>query len=573
MIIVKETNNFDDFSEFDSFEFDDNDAFVIFDINEKDYSWLETENFIDTIKEIIENRVQLQKYDLVKKIMEKLQENNENSFYINMLLTNNISSEFKYKLISDEKDINKIIKIVSCLSVEETNQFLINDNRALQVVEIKGINSFLTNKIPVNILDSDIVFSQLLNEKSLTRLRCNINKIEQHNNTNILERKLKKYYNQILKCILTNQYDDMKEMFSYYNNDAKVVAKNIFFNYLFEDSMENVLINLNEMFRYQSNEKNLFMSKSNLDFYKKVLSIDNLDAKEIVNMIYTFSTLNITSMFYDDIRLLKDDSYKKIVHNLYKPNEKNINSELSNKFGIDVYELNGEDFNMMIRVTSDINPTTLHKFDCYSLIGSKNISHFHYASYDEDLIFGFCNLNYQNISGVLEKDSMTKQEDGSKSMYVNRIMTSKEIIEGDESYSEINIQNNIAQNEKEFNTIKPDFIVAYDEITESISKAAKKYSVPIVIINSKKYINQITSTFESPHQYDREQDLTKMKQQINMLVDAMANGQLDEYGQPLINQSNNIKYTRSHTRGFIKIWVLGVIIIFIFIMITILFNV
>ena len=166
VIIVKETNNFDDFSEFDSFEFDDNDAFVIFDINEKDYSWLETENFIDTIKEIIENRVQLQKYDLVKKIMEKLQENNENSFYINMLLTNNISSEFKYKLISDEKDINKIIKIVSCLSVEETNQFLINDNRALQVVEIKGINSFLTNKIPVNILDSDIVFSQLLNEKS-----------------------------------------------------------------------------------------------------------------------------------------------------------------------------------------------------------------------------------------------------------------------------------------------------------------------------------------------------------------------------------------------------------------------
>ena len=327
MIIVKETNNFDDFSEFDSFEFDDNDAFVIFDINEKDYSWLETENFIDTIKEINENRVQHQKYDLVKKIMEKLQENNENSFYINMLLTNNISSEFKYKLISDEKDINKIIKIVSCLSVEETNQFLINDNRALQVVEIKGINSFLTNKIPVNILDSDIVFSQLLNEKSLTRLRCNINKIEQHNNTNILERKLKKYYNQILKCILTNQYDDMKEMFSYYNNDAKVVAKNIFFNYLFEDSMENVLINLNEMFRYQSNEKNLFMSKSNLDFYKKVLSIDNLDAKEIVNMIYTFSTLNITSMFYDDIRLLKDDSYKKIVHNLYKPNEKNINSE------------------------------------------------------------------------------------------------------------------------------------------------------------------------------------------------------------------------------------------------------
>ena len=150
VIIVKETNNFDDFSEFDSFEFDDNDAFVIFDINEKDYSWLETENFIDTIKEIIENRVQLQKYDLVKKIMEKLQENNENSFYINMLLTNNISSEFKYKLISDEKDINKIIKIVSCLSVEETNQFLINDNRALQVVEIKGINSFELNKVVNN---------------------------------------------------------------------------------------------------------------------------------------------------------------------------------------------------------------------------------------------------------------------------------------------------------------------------------------------------------------------------------------------------------------------------------------
>ena len=58
-----------------------------------------------------------------------------------------------------------------------------------------------------------------------------------------------------------------------------------------------------------------------------------------------------------------------------------------------------------------------------------------------------------------------------------------------------------------------------------------------------------------------------------MLVDAMANGQLDEYGQPLINQSNNIKYTRSHTRGFIKIWGLGVIIIFMFIIITILFNV
>ena len=75
------------------------------------------------------------------------------------------------------------------------------------------------------------------------------------------------------------------------------------------------------------------------------------------------------------------------------------------------------------------------------------------------------------------------------SIIIKRIMTSKELVNGSNWYSEIELVN--LQNEnKEYNIKKPDFIVVYDEIRDKDIMESKRLNIPIVIIKMTRLKNE-----------------------------------------------------------------------------------
>ncbi len=472
--------DFSEFPDLDDFNGDTNFVFIIPDKKKiEEGNWIDTNEFSTIVNQMVDYSINIDNIQFVEKIVIKLFNNNDR--ILSDFISKCITDEQKNQLININDDVHLIYQILCNSNSNFVNNFLENNSKALDLCNKIGIDNFLFKGyiIPESIANSNFVFEQLKKD-GLEQFRIKVNLLEEKSGIN-LENRVKKYYDSIIN----NIKNDDKE-----NKDLLI---NLFYNYIFQDSKSNVLLNLNEMFRYLAHSDINLLDYSSLMNYRKVVNIHNLNIDEIKELLYDFKHKNIAEKYYDDMSKIKNHSYKRIVDNLYHFSNNQQNNELSKKSGIDIYELNGEQFNMMIRVTNNVYPSTEHLFDCYSLIGDGNLSHFHYENYDTDIIFGYTDFNYKNISGVLEFDSMTNQIDGRNSKYVNRIMTPEEIILGGQDrtgYSEININNELTDTEGKYKTIMPSYIVAFDNVTEKIINVAKTYNLPIVLINSSKYKNR-----------------------------------------------------------------------------------
>ena len=81
--------------------------------------------------------------------------------------------------------------------------------------------------------------------------------------------------------------------------------------------------------------------------------------------------------------------------------------------------------------------------------------------------------------------------------YVNRLFSPKELMDVTSSVNEIQINN--YKDDNGFLAMKPDYIVAIDEITEDIEKESKRLNIPIVLIASS--MEDSISYDESIHTY------------------------------------------------------------------------
>lgn len=254
-----------------------------------------------------------------------------------------------------------------------------------------------------------------------------------------------------------------------------------------------------EILRYTGDIKQKLINDDNLNFYKTILSIDSMNNSEKIILYNKLKNKNISAMLYDDIGVLKDFSYRSIKDSLTNivGNEQLKNTILSDKYGIDIYELNGEKFYMLVKSMNPIAEKTniletnqknySIERGCYSLIGSDNID-----VYNKRFVYGFVNgFIPENIISVFETDCFSRESDEPilnedyGTTAVNRLMTPNQIVNGLDSnkktrYSEIQIAGKI----------NPDFIVSFDEINELAVSESKRLNIPIVVINTKKYENK-----------------------------------------------------------------------------------
>lgn len=257
----------------------------------------------------------------------------------------------------------------------------------------------------------------------------------------------------------------------------------------YEEIPYNFIKNLQNMIKYVENNDVNIIPSYRLNLYKKIMSFHKLSTSDKIKIFYEITNnKNALGEFYDDYKSCYNSSLIKLkdsclnVNNLTK-------SLLSSKYGIDIYELNGENFKMLVNHTrllrSDENPNFIwgdqKDVASLSLIGDKCLTTF--RNPNENIILGFNEFDYRNVMHIFHSDSMSSHELSSKR--VIDLLNPDDLINNTVNYNEILM--------KYSDKLKPSYVVCYDDIKEGDVAVSKKLgNIPIVLIHTNKYEQQIS---------------------------------------------------------------------------------
>lgn len=487
-------------------------------------------------------------YDVIVRTIYKLEEINFIKENIGCNFISCLDSDNQKKLLDEAFNDDTLIKIISYFRKDVVSYFFEYDKRSIYLYKkIPGIRGLIRSGVKFNreILIRDDFFD-LLKGTDFAEFRNNINSIEKHNDPMIIEKKLNKYYDELI-----DQYDYNIGMFKEYINilnnpsilnnfnDTFIFDTNVrmlFINYrlrdengytftdkdkliqelkketskklseivvdaLFADNIYNVWLNIKEMLRYNNNLdiEHRVIDSERSSFYEMILNFDNISSEDKINLFNKLRDKNISTIFYDDLRRIKDYAYDKIKEDmidLSKYNDK-INKEYSAKYGFNVYDLRDCEYTMLVRTLgSRYKEETINTRDCYSIISNENSNVYG----DGSIVYGYYSFDNDNIIHMLEQDSFSSNSYDNENVtkYVNRIMTSKEIVNGSSWYSEIDIANSPNGTGK-YKNMRPDFVVSYDKIRDIDVEEAKRLNIPIVVIKKTflKDKDRIYSDFDS----------------------------------------------------------------------------
>ncbi len=473
-------------------------------------------------------------YDLIVKLIYKLEELGFGTGNISFNFSS-VNSEDKIRLLGEKFSDETIIKLIDYFDAKAKSYFFLNDKRAKYLYKkATGFTNLIRSGVRFSrdiLLQND--FFDMLKHSNFSEFRININAVEKYNDPLIIQSRLAKYYDELI-----NEYDKNRGIFKYYgeildnpsllkskkrddfifNFDVKYAFSpymdydndgNIFFensdelldklksitslklsevivDALFCDSIYNVWLNIREMLRY--NEKMIpsdrIIDKGRVSFYELIFNFDNVSSDDKIELFNKFKDKNINSMFYDDLRKLKDYAYDRIRDDMFviSNNGDKISNELSKKYGTPVYDLRDSKYTMMVRALGcRYQVGTNNSRDCYSIVSDENNEVYQHGNYDN--IYGYSSFDNDRVIHMLEMDSFSSdiRDRSGVSRYVNRIMTSKEITNGSSWYSEVDIANMKDDNGK-YETMKPDFVVAYDTISDINVIESIRLGIPIVLI-------------------------------------------------------------------------------------------
>ncbi len=266
-------------------------------------------------------------------------------------------------------------------------------------------------------------------------------------------------------------------------------------DYFFQDNYYNVTANFYQMVSYIQNTKKKLVSDENIKLYKRFIEIRHLSLKEKIDLFNEFSNKNIMEMFYFDMDRVRKDSHKGLVDASLKLNHDSslYKKELSNKLGVDIYNLNGEKFFGFVRSlsikTDDLTNNEEYVFSrrkrlgySFSYIGSSNIGTADFGG--ENVTLFYDNIDYNNIMYVHHSDLHAKKmdvQDDYLSTKENEIVTPDGLVAHTTNYNEIYIKSNNGE-------IRPTAVICYDKITDTDIAFAKKYNLAILVINKEKYM-------------------------------------------------------------------------------------
>lgn len=478
------------------------------------------------------------------------------------LIKNNLEEYFsffneniKVELLKDKTILKKILnssKLKNIIKSSTNNVFeiLAQYEKAQNIIlnyDFYTILSFVTNKIyfPANITSNKKFQETILNIEDITTYRFFLDQLEQNNSLaayeidkikeKIYDKEVEKYsdglflitkkivnlydkkenYSLLLtdnmkKYIIKEMINNSKNMHDVFYKYDTLKMRNILIDRYFKDIPLNFLKNLNVMIQYNDSLNNKILDEKRTNIYKKILNFENLNYDERKELYYACAKYeNLAELFYDDYRKCRDNTYNNLIDLAINPKKMYnlLSIEKTKKYGVPIYELNGENFYAFVHITGPYkyNPNFyveawkegLYDSVSLSFIGNNNITTF--GDPKESIAFGFSKLDYKRIIHLRNSDSFSNYNsmDDCFSDYIQKMYTPANLIKETRGYNEIVYQEK-SRNIK-LDTIVPDYVMCYDEVTDSDINVAKYYNLPIVLINTKKYKfnNKIIDVSES----------------------------------------------------------------------------
>ena len=156
---------------------------------------------------------------------------------------------------------------------------------------------------------------------------------------------------------------------------------------------------------------------------------------------------------------------------------------------MDVYDLVDKKYMMLVRTSDSYCDKVSSRTWSYSLISNENNKVYG----DKKFIYGYSSFFIDCFSHVFENDAgvseVNKESLSVGTRKVNRLMTPEQLIKSDYGYNEINIVNiQINDNDKLYNTPKPDFLVVFEHISQETIEESKRLNIPIAVIKSQNLI-------------------------------------------------------------------------------------
>ena len=304
-----------------------------------------------------------------------------------------------------------------------------------------------------------------------------------------------------------------KDVYDYLYRESSYLLKEVFINRFFEDIPYNFMVNLEMMLNFIERTSCNIIDNDRLLLYKNIYNFDNKSISEKINLYNSMKNgISYTEIFYDDYRKCKEFAYSLYNDKVLNPSNMD-KSDLSSVYGIDVYELNGEEFVSFVHQTKIYREDRLNEafYDDESSFWRESgedittasismIDHNHFDviySYESYVTFGFSNLDVDRIIHVYHSDSLTKGYEGSNK--INEIFTSDELLNKTKGYNEILYaeKNEAIINGNKYHTIlMPSYVLCYGKIYDIEVRIAKKYNIPIVLFHVYKYKNIVDPTVE-----------------------------------------------------------------------------
>ena len=403
----------------------------------------------------------------------------------------NSSGEVFY-LSSDLLNMDVAQKLWNELNVYEY-RFLIND--ANYCGNPTNLNNYAKTKEEEFILNTDYpkiyqnIFDML---KKLSNLDSSSN--EYRDIFRNLIRQIQIFpneYTNLRMLIFNGEFDEVINLITKSLDEKK---SDYIIDYHFEENYYNVMYDLRELLEFYY-AGNIDIPEDRLYLYQQIVNIDMLSSQEKIELHNELKQYNMMEIFYDDMTFarkkvreaLKD--YAMVKDELVKFKDE----ELSNEYGVDVYNINDNPFFAIVK--SGIRfEDSLPVGHSYSLVGNGCISVFGSLKNSNTYVYDASDLNPEQIVHIFPEDSYTLYQPFSftekATDRVEQLMMPDELLYNKRTYNEVLIlEHGRTQTDIDSRIPRLKRIALYcvDQITAKDVETAKIHNIGIMLINSKKY--------------------------------------------------------------------------------------
>ena len=294
-----------------------------------------------------------------------------------------------------------------------------------------------------------------------------------------------------------NVRDDINDIYNYLKGLSDNYLSNYIIDYHFEENLHNVMIDINELLQFYY-RGNITIDKDRIDLYERIANIDYLSNEEKIMLHNEMKNYNIMEQFYDDMAYARDIVAESIKEYSLSSDtiKKYKDDKLSNKYGVDVYNVDGNPFFGIVKSGThrEDNLPTGHS---YSLIGDGALGTFDNPSNNSTFLYDSNDLNKEQIVHTFPFDSFTMYRpfntDFKATDRVNMLLTADELVNKTMHYNELLILEKgrtITDMDDKIPKLKKIALYCIDEISEHAIDVAKENNVGIILIDSKKYMRE-----------------------------------------------------------------------------------